>query len=64
MDLATVEQLLMRQYMTEMKGAKRMQRVVQSVIGKEEQCKCDAAPTRLYLEVFVSPVTYSSPAKR
>jgi len=47
---ATVEQLLMRQYLGDMAGGKKMQRMVQDVIGKDEQRAFESAATRLGLE--------------
>jgi hypothetical protein len=45
-----VEQLLMRQYVDEMTGGRQMTRVLQSVIGKDEQRKFDQARLILGLE--------------
>lgn len=45
-----VEQLLMRQYMQEISGGRRIERMVQSVIGKEAQRKFDFARAVLGLE--------------
>ena len=50
MNRATVEQLLMRQYMGDMAGGKKMQRMVQDIIGKDEQRTFDSAATKLGLE--------------
>lgn len=50
MNRGTVEQLLMRQYMGDMAGGKKMQRMVQDIIGKDEQRKFDNAATKLGLE--------------
>lgn len=45
-----VEQLLMSQYVNEMTGGRQMTRVLQSVIGKDEQRKFDGARLVLGLE--------------
>lgn len=50
MDRDTVEQLMMRQFMGDMKGGKQMERVVQSVLGKDAQRKFDSATAKLWLE--------------